>query len=247
MASIYEKLPHFVLEKTLDEKTQLPETYKMQSNDSRNKIKAKVHQDSGKLGIEFTVDNTIPDFKKGAKIINLDFSHFFMEFESVLQSQYKTLWKQVLHKHFPEHTNPENVPIKQDCSTEENFCCAVEHFIIKALHEPKPQDRQYIYMMPGGNYNVQKRIKMSPIDHLHRWEEMMCIVGLLPMGNNIEMPNTQLQVECFYMTFHKSDHAEYVQSQHKLCDKMLQTLAEYFQSIHETRENDGSLHRHQLE
>jgi hypothetical protein len=30
MASIYEKPPHFVLEKTWDEKTRLPETYKLQ-------------------------------------------------------------------------------------------------------------------------------------------------------------------------------------------------------------------------
>ncbi len=86
MASFYEKLPHFVLEKIWDEKTQLPKTYKLQSNNSRNKIKAEVHQDSGKLGIEFTVNKTIPDFKNGAKKINLDFSHSFVEFENVLQS-----------------------------------------------------------------------------------------------------------------------------------------------------------------
>ncbi len=54
MASIYKKPPHFVLKKTWDKKTKLPETYKLQSNDSWNKIKAKVHQDSGKLGVEFT-------------------------------------------------------------------------------------------------------------------------------------------------------------------------------------------------
>jgi hypothetical protein len=158
MASIYEKPPHFVLEKTWDKKTQLPETYKLQSNDSHNKIKAKVHQDSGKPGVEFKVNNTIPNFKKGAKKINLNFSHSFVEFKNVLQGQYKTAWKLVMHKHFPEPTNPENVPIKQDLSTEENFH-AVELFIIKALHKPKPRARQYIFMMPGGNYNVQKRIK----------------------------------------------------------------------------------------
>jgi hypothetical protein len=57
----------FVLEKTWDEKTRPPETYKLQSNDSRNKIKAEVHQDSGKLGVKFTIDKTIPEFEKGAK------------------------------------------------------------------------------------------------------------------------------------------------------------------------------------
>ncbi len=246
MASIYEKPPHFVLEKTWDEKAQLPETYKLQSNNSRNKIKAEVHQDSGKRGVEFTVNNTIPNFEKGAKKINLDFSHSFVEFENVLQGQYKTAWKQVVHEHFLEPTNPENVvPAEQDRSTEENFCHAMELFIIKAFHKPKPQDRQYIYMMPGGNYNVQKKIKMSPIDHLHQWEEMMRVAGLPPTGN-IKMPNAQLQVEWFYMTFHKSDCKEYVQSGHKIRNEILQTLAEYFQAIHETCENDGSLQHHQL-
>jgi hypothetical protein len=96
MASIYEKPPHFVLEKTWDEKTQLPETYKLLSNDSHNKIKAKVHQGSGKLGVKFTANKTIPDFEKGAKKNNLDFSHSFREFENVLQGWYKTAWKQVV-------------------------------------------------------------------------------------------------------------------------------------------------------
>jgi hypothetical protein len=87
---------------------------------------------------------------------------------------------------------------------------------------------------------------MSPLDDLHRWEEMMCVAGLLPRGD-IPAPNEQLQVEWFYMTFHKSDRAEYVQSGRKLSNKMLQTVMEYFQSIHETCEHDGSLTRHQVE
>jgi hypothetical protein len=67
MASIYEKPPQFVLEKTWDKKIRLPKTYKLQSSDSQNKIKAKVHQDSGKLGVEITIDKMIPEFEKGAK------------------------------------------------------------------------------------------------------------------------------------------------------------------------------------
>ncbi len=73
----------------------------------------------------------------------------------------------------------------------------------------------------------------------------MRVMGLLSAGN-IEMPNAQLQVEWFYMTFHKSDCTEYLQSGRKLRNKMLQSLAEYIQVIHKTRENDGSLQRHQL-
>ncbi len=73
----------------------------------------------------------------------------------------------------------------------------------------------------------------------------MHVTGLLPEGN-IPAPNEQLQVEWFYMTFHKSDSTEYVQSGHKLSEEMLQTIAEYFQSIHKTREHNGSLTRHQI-
>jgi hypothetical protein len=90
-----------------------------------------------------------------------------VEFKNVLQGQYKTAWKQAIHEHFPEPTDPENVPTKQDCSSETNFLCAVELFITKVLHKKKLRDRQFIYMMPSGNHNVQKKIKMSPIDHLH--------------------------------------------------------------------------------
>ncbi len=67
MASIYEKLPHFVLEKTWDKKTQLPKNYKLQSNNSRNKIKAKVHQDSGNLALSSRLTKQYPTLKKGLR------------------------------------------------------------------------------------------------------------------------------------------------------------------------------------
>jgi hypothetical protein len=236
MASFYEKPSHFVLEKTWDEKTRLPKTYKLQSSYSRNKIKAKVQQDSGNLGVVLLLTERSLSLKKGPR----DYAHSFVEFKNVLQGQYKTAWKQVIHEHFPEPTNPENVPVEHDRLSKANFRHAVELFITKVLHEKKPWDRQYIYMMPGGNHNIQKKIKVS-----HQWKEMMCVMGLLPKGN-ILIPNKQLQVEWFYMTLHKSDHAEYVRSGRKLSNKMLQTIADYFQSIHETRENNGSLTRHQI-
>jgi hypothetical protein len=105
-----------------------------------------------------------PSSKKGAKKDNLDYAHTFMEFKNVLQGQNKTAWKQVVHEHFLEPTCPENVPVKQDCSSETNFRCAMEIFTIKVLHKKKPRDWQYIYMMPSGNQKVQKKIKTSPID-----------------------------------------------------------------------------------
>jgi hypothetical protein len=64
-----------------------------------------------------------------------------VEFKNVLQGQYKTVWKQVVHENFPELTYMEMVPAEQDSSSKTNFHHAVEHFIIKALQEKKPQDQ----------------------------------------------------------------------------------------------------------
>ena len=47
MASIYEKPPLFKLQKTWNEKTILPEVYKLMSPNPRNKNKAEIHKDSG--------------------------------------------------------------------------------------------------------------------------------------------------------------------------------------------------------
>ena len=209
----------------------------MQSNDSFNKVKAEVHQDSGKLGVEFTIDKTIPDFNSGAGKINLDWTHSFTEFKNVLQGQYKTAWKKIVHEFFPEPVDLSNVTAEQDRSREEKL------FLRKALHEDKPRDRQWIYMAPGGNYNVQKALATKPIDHLHRWEEMLRVAELLPAGD-IETPSAGLQVEWFYITFHKTDRAEYVCSGRKLREETLQTLAEYFESIYDTQINEG-YNRHQ--
>jgi hypothetical protein len=144
MASIYEEPPHFVLEKTWDKKTKLPKTYKLQSNDSWKKIKAKVHRDSGKLGVKVSIKKKIPEFEKEGKKVNLNDANSFVEFKNVLQSQYKTAWKQVVHEHFPEPTDPENLPVEQDCLSKTNFRHAVELFISKVPNEKKPRDRQYI-------------------------------------------------------------------------------------------------------
>jgi hypothetical protein len=234
MASIYEKPPHILRAKLWDEKTSLSETYKLQSNDTHNKVKAEVHLDGGQLGIKFMVDKTIPDFNKGAEKIHLDWTHSFLEFENCLLGQYKTAWKQILHKFFPEPVDAAMVPEEQDRSREENFRQAIELFIRKVLHEEKPRDCQYIYLAPSGDYNVQKPLVTRPINHLHQWEELLRVAELLPAGDIIT-PSVKLQVEWFYMTFHKSDRVEYVRSGRKLREENLQTLTEYFESIYDSR------------
>ena len=72
MVSIFEKEPFNKRKKLWDSNTRLPEVYKLLSNDPTNKAKAEVHRDSRTLGLEFTVDLTIPDFERRAEEINLD-------------------------------------------------------------------------------------------------------------------------------------------------------------------------------
>jgi hypothetical protein len=169
MALIYKKPPLFLLEKSFDKKNLPKEAYKMQNKDPRSdKLKAEVHIDSGRLGVEFTVDKTIPNFNKGAKKIHLDWTTSFEEFKNVLEGQYKTAWKQVMHDHFPEPVVAAMVPTEHDCSLEENFRRAIELFLKKALHKEKPRNRQYIYFQPGGDYNVRKALATKPLAHLHQ-------------------------------------------------------------------------------
>ncbi len=59
----------------------------MQNNDLRNKYKAEIPKDSGILGIEFTLDQTITDFIRGAERVNLDYIQSFAEFGNVLQGR----------------------------------------------------------------------------------------------------------------------------------------------------------------
>jgi hypothetical protein len=92
MASIYEKPPLFKLQKMWNEKTILPEVYKLTSPNPRNKNKAKIHKDSGLYGIEYTVNKTIPNFNKGADKVELDYATAFVEFENVSKNTSRNRW-----------------------------------------------------------------------------------------------------------------------------------------------------------
>jgi hypothetical protein len=242
MASIFEKKPFYKMAREWDAKTKLNEVYKLQSNDPRNKYKAKIPKDLGGLGIEFTLDRTITKFIRGAERVNVDYVQSFAEFGNVLQGRLSSNWKQVLDDHFPEPADPENVSPEHNRSTADSFKRAIELFLKHTLNEPKPRDRQWIYMMPGGDYRVKKDLLVSPLDHLHWFKEMLRIAQMLPEGD-IPTPNAALQVEWFYMTFHRSDRAEYLRSGRKLCDKTLASLAEYLESRFDAGVADGSLHK----
>ena len=105
-----------------------------------------------------------------------------------------------------------------------------------------PRDRQYIYLAPGGNHVFHKELMMSLMVHLHRFQELLRNSEKLSAGN-LSAPNVALQVEWLYMSFHKSNRAEYIRSGNKLSKEMLESLLKNFQSIHKARVSNGSLQR----
>ncbi len=62
----------------------------------------------------------------------------------------------------------------------------------------------------------------------------------LPAGD-MHPPNQALQLEWFYMSFHKKDRAKYIKSSRRLFEEMLESLAKYFENIFNTQVADGSL------
>jgi hypothetical protein len=162
----------------------------------------------------------------------LDYVQSFAKFGSVLQGRLLSNWKQVLADHFSEPVDLEVVLLAHDCSTAANFQCAIDLFLQHTLNKKKPCDCQWIYMYPGSNFGSARisDLLILPMDHLHWFKKMMGIMQMLP-EEDIQIPNAALQVEWFYMSFHCSNHAEYLRSGRKLCDETLLTLAEYFKSV----------------
>jgi hypothetical protein len=62
----------------------------------------------------------------------------------------------------------------------------------------------------------------------------------LPAGD-MHPPNKELQLEWFYMSFHKEDRAKYVKSGQHLSNEMLESVAEYFEKIFNLQVADGFL------
>jgi hypothetical protein len=71
----------------------------------------------------------------------------------------------------------------------------------------------------------------------------------LPAGD-MHPPNKALQLEWFYMSFHKEDREMYAKSVQCLRNEMLKSVAEYFKNIFNLQVADGSLAKkreHQIE
>jgi hypothetical protein len=76
------------------------------------------------------------------------------------------------------------------------------------LNKKKPRDRQYIYMQPGRDHVFQKPMMQLPVDHLDN-SKRFWTAEALPAGD-MHPPNKALQLEWFYMSFHKEDRSKYV-------------------------------------
>ncbi len=69
---------------------------------------------------------------------------------------------------------------------------------------------------------------------------MIRMAEALPAGD-MHPPNKALQLEWFYMSFHKEDRAKFVKSGQHLSNEKLKVVAEYSKNIFNSQVADGSL------
>jgi len=243
MASNYEKEPIFVLERTWDDSTKLPEKYKFQGSGANKSMKAEICIDSGTLGMEFFLDRTLPQFNQAGSRLDWSWPEAFLEFENVLGDSYRTTWQEVLAEHFSEPIGEEATGHRD---TKEDFDRAVAFFIKKTLDNEKPRDLQYIYMQPGGDYRLMKDLVTPPRLHAQRFKEMLRVAELLPAGD-FPKPSDALALQWYYMSYHKSDREKYVLGGKTLKDATFESVTTFFQVLYEQKKGDGSLERQEVE
>jgi hypothetical protein len=148
MASNYKKEPIFLLERTWEDNTKLPEKYKFQGAYTRNK--ADVHIDSDTLVMECFLERTLPEFNQAGTRLKWSWSEYFLEFENIPGNGYRTTWLEVLTDHLPGwlENKPKATCKLKHCNKMENFYCAISIFICKILGDKKPCNQQYTYMQP---------------------------------------------------------------------------------------------------
>ncbi len=106
----------------------LPEKYKFQGR--KNGQKAEICIDSGTLGMEFFLDQTLPQFNQAGAKLDWGWPETFLDFENVLGDSYRTTWLEVLAEHYTEPLNEDSSSHRE---TKEDFNRAVGLFIKKTL------------------------------------------------------------------------------------------------------------------
>jgi len=89
------------VKRTWDEKTKLPKTYKLRSNEYGMKQTTEVHTDGGQFGPEFTISRTIADFIRGSTKVNLGYEQSLAKLKNVFEGPLLTNWNHVLGDEFP--------------------------------------------------------------------------------------------------------------------------------------------------
>jgi hypothetical protein len=238
MATIFEKEPIFLLERTWDNKSKMPKKHKFLGDSGK---KAEVNIDSGSLGMEFFYEKTLPDFYHAGDELQWSWSKTFSKFENVLAGSYKTAWREVVRDHF--------TPLPAAASKDKlkmSFFSAVRRFVCTVTDSETPRDLQYVYMVPGGDHRVEKDLLTPPRKHARRFKDMLRIAEQLPPGEQ-HPPSEKLTVQWYYMLYHKSDRTEYVKSGKNLRKETLESLTSYFQALFSQKKADGSLKRAELD
>jgi hypothetical protein len=246
VASNYKKELIFLLERTWDDNNKLPEKYKFQETNTQNK--AKVHIDSGTLGMEFFLEQTLPEFNQAGTRLDWSWLESFLEFENVLGNGYCTNWPEVLSKHFPEpfENKPKATCESKNCDKEEHFYHAISLFICEILGDKKLCDRQYIYMQLGGDYPFQKDLMTPPCMHTHCFKKMLRTTKALT-ASNMPKPSDALLLQWYWMSFYKNDRNKFVTAGKKLKTKMLGSITKFFKAQFNQNKVDGMLECMELE
>jgi len=166
----------------------------------------------------------------------------------VLEGVLNSVWKYVLKEHFPEPMGDPTGVLSLESNnrnSKESFQKAIELFLQRSMHEKKLRDRQLINYQPGGDFQVRKDLGTSAIKHRYRFDELLHVAELLPAGD-IAMPNESLTLEWFYMTFHKSEHDQFIMSGRRLAEQTIESVTEYFELLYNVKKSSGKLQK-QLE
>jgi hypothetical protein len=122
MASIFEKEPLFLLERTWDDMIKMPEKHKFSGDSGK---KAEVYINSGSSFMNK---------------LQWSWSETFSKFENVFAGSYKTAWREVVQEHFTPLPNASKEELKK------SFFSAVHHFVCTLADRETPRDLQYVYM-----------------------------------------------------------------------------------------------------
>jgi hypothetical protein len=85
-----------------------------------------------------------------------------------------------------------------------------------------------------------------PQMHARQFKEMLQIAEALPAGNWLK-PSEVLELEWFYILFHKNNGNKFVIAGRKLDTKTFKLVTEFFEAQFTTNKNNGTLERMELE